>query len=90
MLLFFIFIVFIILYPNIIFFIVFDENIVLIKIVYLSNKQAKNIMAVNSKLIWMKLFCLKMFFFYKLVSLLIFVKDKWKKNVNLKILKNDY
>ena len=76
MLLFFIFIVFIILHPNIISFIGFDENIVSTKIVYLSNKQAKNIMAVNSKLIWIKLFCLEMFFFYKLVSLLIFVKDK--------------
>jgi len=72
------------------FFIGFDENIVLIKIVYLSNKQAKIIMAVNSKLIWIKLFCLEMFFFYKLVLLLIFVKDKWKKNVNLKISKNHY
>ena len=90
MLLFFIFIVFIILCPYVLFFIGFDENIVLIKIVYLSNKQAKIIMAVNSKLIWIKLFCLEMFFFYKLVSLLIFAKDKQKKNVNLKILKNDY
>ena len=63
LLLFFIFIVFTILHPNILSFIGFDENIVLIKIVYLSDKQAKNIMAVNSKLIWIKLFCLKMFFF---------------------------
>ena len=76
MLLFFIFIVFAMLCPYVLFFIGFDENIVLIKIVYLSNKQAKIIMAVNSKLIWIKLFCLEMFFFYKLVSLLIFVKDK--------------
>ena len=79
-----------ILCPYVLFFIGFEENIVLIKIVCLSNKQAKIIMAVNSKLIWIKLFCLEMFFFYKLVSLLIFVKDKWKKNVNLKISKNHY
>ena len=65
-----------ILCPYVLFFIGFEENIVLIKIVCLSNKQAKIIMAVNSKLIWIKLFCLEMFFFYKLVSLLIFVKDK--------------
>ena len=70
------FIVFIISHPNILFFTGFDENVALIKIVCLSNKQAKNIMTVNSKLIWIKLFCLKMFFLYKLVSLLIFVKDK--------------